>query len=193
MWVIVLAGGASRRMGRAKADLEFGGASLLERVVERVRAAAEEVVLVGDPLAAMRLKLTSADDWLAGAGPLAGLAGGLAVAPEGLHALVACDLPFVEADVLTRLAALGAGFDAVVPEVDGRRHPLCALYDRTCMAAAHSCLQDGARRMDDLLARLRVRAVAPHEVPPARLERAVINVNTPEEYQRALEMLAAEP
>jgi molybdenum cofactor guanylyltransferase len=193
MWAIVLAGGASRRMGRPKADLEFGGASLLERVVGRVRAAADEVVVVGAPLAAARLKLRSAEDWVAGAGPLAGLAGGLAIAPAGLHALVACDLPFVEAEVLTRLADLGAGFDAVVPEVDGRRHPLCALYDRRCMAEARACVTDGERRMDDLLARLRVRTVAPREVQPARLDRAVINVNTPEEYQRALEMLAAEP
>jgi molybdopterin-guanine dinucleotide biosynthesis protein A len=193
MWAIVLAGGQSRRMGRPKADLEFGEASLLERVVLRVRAAVDEVVLVGAPLAAARLNLRSAEDWLPGAGPLSGLAGGLAVAPGGLHALVACDLPFIEAEILTRLAALGAGFDAVVPEVDGRRHPLCALYDRRCLAEARACLDDGRRRMEDLLARVRVRAVAPPEVQPARLERAVINVNTPEDYRSALRTLAAEP
>jgi len=193
MWGIVLAGGASRRMGRPKADLEFGGTSLLERVVERVRGAADEVVVVGAPRAAARLKLRSADDWIAGAGPLAGLAGGLAVAPAGLHALVACDLPFVDAEILRRLAAIGAGFEAVVPEVDGRRHPLCALYDRSCLAEARACLEAGERRMEDLLARVRVRAVAPREVQPARLERAVINVNTPEEYRRALLTLAVEP
>jgi len=192
MWAIILAGGASRRMGRPKADLVFGSGTLLERVVERMRAAAAEVVLVGDPIAAARLNLRAAEDWIPGAGPLAGLAGGLAVAPPWLHALVACDLPFLEPEIFARLADLGAGFAAVVPEVDGRRHPLCALYDRGCLAEARSCLDAGKRRMDDLLARLRVRTVAPFEVHPARLERVAINVNTPEEYQRALQTLAAE-
>jgi molybdopterin-guanine dinucleotide biosynthesis protein A len=193
MWAIVLAGGASRRMGSPKAELAFGGGSLLERVVERVRPAMEDVVLVGAPLAAARMNLRAAEDWLRGAGPLAGLAGGLSIVPPGLHALVACDLPFVEGEIFARLAALGIGFDAVVPEVDGRRHPLCALYDRSCLEKARACLDAGERRMEDLLARLRVRPVAPIEVYPARLERAVINVNTPEEYQRALGTLAAEP
>jgi len=192
MWAIVLAGGASRRMGRSKGDLEFGGGTLLERVVQQVRAAVDEVVLVGDPIAAARLNLRAAEDWIAGAGPLAGLAGGLAVVPAGLHALVACDMPFVEPEIFPRLAGLGAGFDAVVPEVEGRLHPLCALYDRGCLEETRACLEAGRRRMDDLLARLRVRTVAPSEVSPARLERAVINVNTPEEYQRALQALAAE-
>lgn len=179
-------------MGRSKPYLEFGVGTLLERIVARARAVVDEVVLVGDPIAAARLNLRSADDWLPRAGPLAGLAGGLALVPAGLHALVACDLPFLEPEIFPRLADLGYGFGAVVPEVDGRRHPLCALYDRRCLPVARACLDAGERRMEDLLARVPVRLVWPFEVRPARLERTVINVNTPEDYQRALATLAAE-
>jgi molybdenum cofactor guanylyltransferase len=189
MWAIVLAGGASRRMGRPKQDLPLGGRSLLESVVAAARAAAAEVVLVGDRDAAARLGVRGEDDRIAGAGPLSGLAGGLAACPPGVHALLACDLPFVDAAVLRALRDLAAGAQAVVPLIDGRRHPLCALYDRSCLAAARDCLDAGLRRMDDLLARVRVRAVGPEELPGADLGRAVLNVNTPEDYARALRLL----
>jgi len=43
--------------------------------------------------------------------------------------------------------------------------------------------------MDDLLERVTVRAVGPEEVRPVSLARAVTNVNTPEDYSRALEAL----
>jgi molybdopterin-guanine dinucleotide biosynthesis protein A len=80
----------------------------------------------------------------------------------------------------------------VVPVVDGRRNPLCALYRRDCLPAARACLAAGRRRMDDLLDRLNVRAVAPEDALPAPLARAVLNVNTPEDYRRALDALEVE-
>lgn len=176
-------------MGSPKQDLRVEGRSLLERVVDAARGAAEEVVLVGDRPSAERCGLRAADDLLEGAGPLSGLAGGLAACPPGMHALLACDLPFVEARVLRRLAELAEGADAVVPEVDGRRHPLCALYDRRCLEPARACVASGRLRMDDLLARVRVRIARPGELLPANLARAVFNVNTPEDLLRARRIL----
>ena len=189
MWALVLAGGVSRRMGRPKQDLPIGGATLLERVVRAARGAAQEIVVVGDAGAARRLGARWAEDLEPGAGPLSALAGGLAACPDGLHALLACDLPFLEASVLTRLEELAGSADAVVPVVDGRRHPLCALYRRECVEPARICVAAGHRRMDDLLDRLNVRTVGPDEALPAPLTRAVLNVNTPDDYRRALRAL----
>jgi len=176
-------------MGRAKEGLPFAGGTLLERVVSAARRAAEEVVLVGDADRAARLGLRSAADLQPGAGPLSGLAGGLAGCPEGLHALLACDLPFLTPDLLHRLETLAGDADAVVPRVDGRLHPLLALYRRDCLEPARACVREGRRRMEDLLERVTVRVVEPEEVRPISLVRAVTNVNTPEDYRRALEAL----
>lgn len=192
MWALVLAGGFSRRMGRSKQDLPFGAGTLLERTVAVAREFAREVVLVGDDAAASRLGLRAAQDWQEGAGPLSGLAGGLAVCPEGRHALLACDLPFLSGDLLRRMERLGGPAEAVVPVVAGRRHPLCALYWTDCLEPARACLSQGRRRMDDLLDRVDLHEVTPDQVVPLDLARAVTNINTPEQYQRALECLEAE-
>lgn len=192
MWVLILAGGSSRRMGSAKQDLSFGAGTLLERTVSTAREFAREVVLVGDDVAAARLGLRSAPDWQTGAGPLSGLAGGLAHCPKGQHALLACDLPFLTGALLQRMERLGGQSEAVVPVVEGRRHPLCALYHTDCLGPAQACLSQGKRRMDDLLACVAVHEVTPEQVLPLDLVRAVTNVNTPEQYQQALQDLEKE-
>jgi molybdopterin-guanine dinucleotide biosynthesis protein A len=192
MWALILAGGFSRRMGRSKQDLPFGAATLLERTVAAAREFAEEVVLVGDDAAASRLGLRGVRDWQPGAGPLSGLAGGLAVCPEGQHALLACDLPFLSGDLMRRMERLGGPAQAVVQVVDGRRHPLCALYSTDCLQPARNCLSQDKRRMDDLLDCVEFHEVTPEQVVPLDLVRAVTNVNTPEQYQQALEFLETE-
>ena len=187
MWALVLAGGASRRMGRPKGELAFAGGTLLTRVVAAARQVADQVILVGAGEAAARLGLRAVDDLERGAGPLSGLAGGLTVCPAGYHALLACDMPFLEPDLLRRMEQLAGGADAVVPRTEAGIHPLCALYRRECLDPARACLAEGQRRMEDLLRRVRVRTVGPDEVHPARLARAVMNVNTPEDYRLALQ------
>ena len=189
MWAMVLAGGRSRRMGRPKQELPFGGKTLLERVVRLAEQAVERVILIGDPEAAERLGVGTAADLHQGEGPLSALVGGLQSCPEGLHALLACDLPFLEPALLGRLAELAGDADAVVPEVEGRLHPLCALYRSSCLEPARQRIAQGERRMQALLDGVKVRIVETPEVAPLSLARSVTNLNTPEEYRRALEAL----
>ena len=143
--------------------------------------------MLGDEAAATRLGLRSAADWEPGAGPLSALAGGLAVCPEGLHALLACDMPFLQADLLRRMAALGGQAQAVVPMVEGRKHPLCSLYQTSCLAPAERLLAQGERRMDALLDEVEVCIIKPEMIAPHNLGHMITNVNTPAEYQQALE------
>jgi molybdopterin-guanine dinucleotide biosynthesis protein A len=193
MWAMVLAGGSSRRMGRRKQDLRLGAATMLERSVALAREVADEVLLVGDRTAARRMQVPAAEDWKAGEGPLSALAGGLSLCPEGGHFVLGCDLPFLQAPVLRRLAELLGDAQAVVPLVDGRRHPLSAVFTRECLAPALRCLERGERRMDALLQEVRLREVTPEQVAPLDLGRAVTNVNTPEDYRRAREQEGGGP
>jgi molybdopterin-guanine dinucleotide biosynthesis protein A len=189
MWALVLAGGRSRRMGRPKGELALPGGTLLERVVVAARQVAEEVVLVGDGRAAATLGLRAAEDHQPDAGPLSALAGGLALCPEGLHLALACDMPLFDPRLPVLMEQAAGDAQVVVPELDGRRHPLCALYRKSCLEPARRCLARGERRMDDLLAQVSVRVVGPEDVGPVDLDRALTNVNTPEEYQQVLRAL----
>src|SRR5579875_1511202 len=78
---VVLCGGESRRMGRPKAWLPFGPERLLQRVVRLVGAVARPIVVVAAPgqdLPDLPAEVGIVRDPVAGRGPLAGLAAGLA-------------------------------------------------------------------------------------------------------------------
>lgn len=148
------------------------------------------------------LRLTT--DRRPGLGPVAGLEAGLGAAAGPLCFVAACDLPFLDAPVVRALlgelddfvgdgASPGRGpGSAVVPVAGGAPQPLAAAYSSTAAGAAARCLDEGARRMDDLLRRLEVRTVAAEELgegadarPAAASERPFTNVNRTEDLAAA--------
>lgn len=190
---LVLAGGRSQRMGRDKAALPFGDGTLLNRVVERVKTCCHPVFVVTS--AAHRYPALTVpvvvDRW-PGLGPLAGVEAGLRACPAPYAAVVACDLPFLEPELLLGLRGQAEGADAAVPLTD-RAHPLCAVYRREAAGVAERLLRAGGGSLQHLLVQLRVRYV-----PEELLRRwdpelkSLVNVNTPEDYARALACLEAD-
>jgi molybdopterin-guanine dinucleotide biosynthesis protein A len=164
----VFVGGASRRMGgRPKGLLRAADGRTL---IERWRALLEdelgvEVVLVGrrDEYADVRLRQLEDDP--PGVGPLGGLAALLEHAGERRAIAVACDMPFVAAEDLERLA--GAGRSAA-PRRDGRWEPLCAVYDaEAALPVVRRRIEAGELSLQGLLDEL---APAPVVLPARHLD-----------------------
>ena len=157
----VLAGGASRRMGRDKATLRVGGVELAALVLAAAAQVADPVVLVapeGHP--ARRVAAPAVAD--PGLGPLAALAAALD-ALEAEHVLVlAADHPGLRVPLLARLVALAGEADAVACRRGPRLEPLVAVYRRApALAAARSRLAGppGGHSLLSLLAGLRTLVV----------------------------------
>jgi molybdenum cofactor guanylyltransferase len=157
----VLAGGASRRMGRDKATLRVGGVELAALVLAAATQVADPVVLVapeGHP--ARRVAAPAVAD--PGLGPLAALAAALD-ALDAEHVLVlAADHPGLQVPLLAHLVALAGEADAVACRRGPRLEPLVAVYRRApALAAARSRLAGppGGRSLLGLLAGLRTLVV----------------------------------
>lgn len=201
----ILAGGASSRMGADKAALRLGGLTFVERVAAALGSIARDVFVVSSKHDESRWGLPVVADLYEDSGALGGLHAALthanrrrgaddepSVGAGGrLVAVVSCDLPFVTGGLMRRLASYRApGVEAIAPvQEDGRAQPLCALYESgACGPAAEAMLRAGQLRPRELLARARTRWVAFEEL--SDLDGAAlffVNVNTPEEYERARE------
>jgi molybdenum cofactor cytidylyltransferase len=133
---VILAAGASQRMGTPKALLPWAGTTLLEHAVEQARAAGVEHIVVVLGQATRHLE---GEPWLADVtvrcnpdpetGRSASIRIGSAALPDGLRAFLvqSVDQPS-DASVLASLfAALATGdADVAVPTFAGRRgHPVC--------------------------------------------------------------------
>lgn len=189
----ILAGGRSRRMGQDKAGLHIGGEPLLLRVVHVLQALPSEVVIIGPrERAALAPGIPIIADRWPNCGPLGGIASALAACSQESVLVVGCDMPFLNAPLLRYLTELVPGYDAVVVRVDGREHTLHAVYQRRCLPVLEKQLAAGNLRVRDFLKQLEVRFVEGLDLErfdPTHL--SVFNVNTPEEWQQALRMLAA--
>ena len=146
--LIVLTGGASRRLGRDKATTHVGGRRLVDRVLADVPAEVP-VVMVGPSLDRVGRRVTFVREDPPGSGPLAGVGAGLAAVSTPLVGVIAADMPFalpIVAGALTRMAATdsdtaGGGVGAIVPiDPQGYRQLLCAAYRTGALRWALGCL-----------------------------------------------------
>jgi molybdopterin-guanine dinucleotide biosynthesis protein A len=128
-----------------------------------------------------------------GRGPLEGLAAGLQALPKGIEAgyLTSCDAPFLVPAFVRRLAELLGEADIAVPEVDGRRHPLSAVYRPRVLPVVRRLLDANRLRLGDLPDETATRFVSANEltnVDPTL--QTLRNLNTAEEYEIALRDLS---
>jgi molybdopterin-guanine dinucleotide biosynthesis protein A len=186
---IVLAGGASQRMGRNKAFLELGGRALIEIVIERMtQVCAEVLVVAGDARPYAGLGVPVVEDRFRGVGVLGGLHAGIEAATHELTIAVGCDMPFLNPDLLRAFAGWAIGFDVVVLREGENVEPLHAVYRRTCIPAMESVIRANQRRIISLFSRVRVRYVTTEDVTPFDPDlRSFRNINTPADWEAAVE------
>jgi molybdopterin-guanine dinucleotide biosynthesis protein A len=178
---IVLCGGRSTRMGRAKAWLPWQGKPMVAHVVSVLRQAVDEVVVVSS----RKLELPPLDahvvqDREPERGPLAGIREGLERLDAELAYVTATDAPFLEPDFVRALLAYQT---AVAPEVGGYVQTLAAVYPRAALPCANALLASGRLRPLHLLEAARYRSVPERELPGLRSLRGF---NTPAEYLDAV-------
>jgi molybdopterin-guanine dinucleotide biosynthesis protein A len=187
----ILAGGASSRMGTDKAHLTLGGRTFTERIVAALGAITPQLGVVSARPGSATLGLPVIADIYRDCGALGGLHAALSACRAPWAAVVSCDLPFVSGELFARLDELrraDADAEAIVPrQPDGRPQPLCALYSASrCLELAARLLRAGERRPRVLLQEARTRWVVPAELADlAGAELFFMNVNTPEDYERA--------
>lgn len=190
---IVLAGGASRRLGQDKPLLQFGDRTLLEIVVSRIETVCEEVIVAAGGRGAEQwpgLNARFVLDDPPGRGPLAGLQAGLRASSFDSALLVAADMPFLNTELLAFMKGCPRNYEALAPNVRGRLQPLHAIYARGCLRQVESLLAEGNGSMNDLLSRLNVE-VLPEEAlaryDPEGL--SCFNINRAEDLERAEELM----
>lgn len=178
---IILAGGQSRRMGTNKALLKLGNQTVIEHIHEALEPLFTEMILVtNEPEEYSFLNIQMTSDHYPGKGPLAGLHAGLQKAKYDHNFVIACDMPFVNKEVITSMFAQSSESDAVVPKYQESMHPLFAIYNRSVLPKVKECLEKDQLRMRDLLDRIRVHYYRNDSNPFT-----FFNMNQKEEYKQA--------
>jgi molybdopterin-guanine dinucleotide biosynthesis protein A len=179
---LLFTGGASRRMGVAKAGLRLEGETLAAHAARVLEAVCAPVIEVGPGYTA----LPAVREEPPGSGPLAALVAGCAALDAhgvaGPVIVLGVDLPFVGPDLLRWLADQ-PGDASVIPVAREMPQTLCARYGTSAQARAAQLVAEGERALRVLIdgALLVEEEIwLPHADP-----RAFDDVDTPDEAARA--------
>jgi molybdopterin-guanine dinucleotide biosynthesis protein A len=193
---VIIAGGRSTRFGDAdKAVANLGGVPMIRRVADRIDSVVDELVVncrddqaedISRALADARLDPTFAVDEEPDLGPMAGIATGLRAADADYGLVVACDMPFVDADFAAYLFDRAAGHDAAVPRPDEWFQTTQAVYRREpTIRACEDALARDDHKITAALFELDYVVLDREEIEAHTSLQTFENLNTREEFEAA--------
>lgn len=187
---VILAGGASSRMGSNKALLEVGGTPIISRIyLVLVNLFQEVIIVTNSPLDYDFIHCRKVPDIYLGYGSIAGLHSALAHSSNDYSFVTACDMPFIDPIIVRYLCdAEKMRYDAVIPCSQVGLEPLHAVYSSACKDIFENAIQNGERKIQKILHKVRVRLVSYEELGDAggHITSSFMNVNTLEEYKAIL-------
>lgn len=201
---VILAGGRSTRFGEDdKAVAPLAGTPMIRRVADRLEPVVDELVVncredqrtaIGDAMEGYPLELCYAIDDEPDMGPMVGIRNGLEATTGEYGAVVACDMPFVEPELVEYLFDRAAGHDGAVPRLeDGWYQTTQAVYRADRMVeACDRAIDRGDRRVIAPLEELEYVVVEDEHVFERAGEDTFRNVNTREELDRAERLFSGE-
>jgi len=187
---IILAGGKSSRYGMNKALVEINGIQLIERVIMVMGSVFERLILITNaPHEYAYLNLPMYEDLVKGLGPLGGILTGLEAISDESGFFVACDMPFINGDLVHYMVEVRDDFDAVVPRITWKMEALHALYRKSCLPAIKELIESGEYQTIKFFSKVRVRYVDWDEIRAFDpQQRSFFNVNSPRELLDATKL-----
>lgn len=185
-------------MGKDKCCLVLGNEDLLCRVIDRLSQLNGQIIVAlaqkqSIPHHNTSHKIDYAWDVHYGKGPLGGIYSGLKISQDKYCLAVACDMPFLNIDLIRYMTGLIDGYDVVIPRLNGLLEPLHAVYSVNCVKAIDKMLKEDIRGIRYLLKVVNVRYVVEKEVDfydPEHL--SFFNVNMPSDMEKAMQLMERE-
>jgi len=187
---VILVGGKSSRMGRAKALLPFDNEPLIAHVVRRLKSWFPEIIVVAAPDQELpELSAVLVRDEIAYQGPVSGIYHGLKAATRDVCFVTSCDAPFLNFELIDHLLEQISDYDVVVPFWQERFQPLHAIYRTSVVPLLKEQLERRELRPIFLYDKVRTRKIQEAEIrrlDPEGL--SFLNMNSPADYDAALQL-----
>ena len=192
---IVLAGGKGKRLGQAKVTLKLGERTIIEDVVGQMASIASEVIVVTSNSQndlPHNLKAQVYTDIHPGKSALGGVYTGLVKSSNQYNLVVACDMPFLNLELLKHMMSLTSGVDIVTIKVGANVEPLHAVYSKACIESIENMFAKDDLQVSHLLDAVKVRYIDEDELDtydPHHL--SFFNINSKTDLARAKKLKEA--
>ena len=181
---IILSGGKNSRMNfNVKAFLTIDNEKFIERVIKRVEKFDEIIISCNDLERYKEFadKCILVKDEIKDIGPIGGIYSCLKSTKNEKSIVIAADMPFISSYVVESLINIDFNGDVLLPVVNGKEQPLCAVYKKSCIKKIEEQIKKKDYKLKNMLQDLRITYILIND------EVAMTNVNTPEEYSEIIE------
>ena len=187
---VILTGGKSSRMGQDKALVHVGGVPVYSRIVDVFELLFDEILIITDRQGRHAdIGYREVTDIIPDCGPLGGIYTGLHYAKSDQIFVASCDLPFINSSVIEIFMAEAGNYDIVVPDIDGRLHPLHATYSKRCAPYIRKWLDNGLFNITKFINDVEGLSVRKIQMPELITKdpelRSLFNMNTQEDWLEA--------
>lgn len=182
---IILAGGNSSRFGENKAFVEVAGRPLVENTVNMLKYIFSEVIIVANKVEDYEyLGLKIVKDIIPGKGPLSGIHAGLVNSSADNNFIVACDMPFLNRDLIQFMKQKVSRSDVLIPRTGEGIEPLHAFYSKRCIKPIEQRLQSNNYKIIDFFAEVETEYVEEKDILTFDpMVRSFKNLNTQLDYE----------
>ncbi len=195
---VVLAGGSSKRMGQDKSQLTLAGMTMLEIIVEKLGKVFDEIIVVGESEEQTRnLPVIFTRDIIVKPvkNSLTGVHAGLIRSSSDYSLVVACDMPFLNLNLLEYLSEYPVkDYDLVVPLIKDCHQSLHAVYSKRCVDYIAEHLNQDYYRIGYFITQINTKYISQQEIEKYDPEfLSFLNINTREEFKRAVNLVKERP
>ena len=118
-------------------------------------------------------------------GPMGGLEACLKVAKYDYSFFAACDMPFLDGEVIRFMATFLNKEKILAPKIQDKIHPLHSFYHRDCQRELDAHLKEGHLKMTEFLKRNNTKYLTELELGKfPKIQQTLTNMNTPEDFSR---------
>ncbi|MFQ6082703.1 MAG: molybdenum cofactor guanylyltransferase [Candidatus Aminicenantia bacterium] len=183
---IILAGGESKRL-KDKAFLKVGQKTIIEELIAKLIQLFEEIIIVVNSSQKFKhLGVRLIKDLIPSKGPLGGLYSGLSVSSNVHNFLIACDMPFINPNLIKYMSQQIEDYDIVVPLTNRGFEALYAFYSINCLEKIKKQIEAGNLKIIDIYPYFKVRYITPREIEKFDPEGlSFFNMNTEEDLEKA--------
>lgn len=175
----ILAGGKSSRMNyNNKALLLYKEKTFIENIINAGKEFDEIIIIANKIEDYKNLNLEVYPDIYIGNGPLSGIHSALKNSKNHKVLCIACDMPLISKKTLDIIGEVDADYEVLVPSVDNRLQPMCAIYSKSLIPKIEKALLNGENKLQKFILSTKYKVLENN----LRIK-DFSNINTEKEYE----------
>lgn len=144
----ILAGGKGSRMNyQNKALLYYKNKTFIQHLIENVKNFDEILIVAKNKEVYKNYNVKIVEDIYKEKGPLGGIYTALNYSKFDKVFCIACDMPLLKRETLEKIASIEFDENILVPKVDCRMQPLCAIYSKKLIPQIEKNIKSNNNKM----------------------------------------------